>query len=134
MDLSDFLGPEPLIIDLEAEDRWQAIEELINHLVVERKLKVAHRNEILAAVKKRETSMTTGIGLGIAIPHAATDLVSQVVAVLGRSQKGIQFDALDGVPVKKVCLFLIPQSQFNKHLHALANMVKLLHCDDFGNG
>jgi len=134
MDLSDFLGPEPLVVELKAEDRWQAIEELINHLVMERKLTVEHRNEVMAAVKKRETSMTTGIGLGIAIPHASTDLVSEVVAIMGRSEQGVQFDALDRQPVKKVLLFLIPQGQFQKHMHTLANIAKLLHRDDFRKG
>ncbi len=50
-----------------------------------------------------------------------------MVGAIGRSRKGVQFDALDGKPVKLVMLFLVPQGQFQKHLHTLANLAKLLH-------
>jgi len=82
----------------------------------------------------REKSMSTGIGFGIGIPHASSDLVGEVVGVIGRSRKGVQFDALDGKPVTLVMLFLIPQGQFQKHLHSLANIAKLLHNRDFRDG
>jgi mannitol/fructose-specific phosphotransferase system IIA component (Ntr-type) len=131
MNLDDFLGPHPIIVDLEAEDRWEAIDELIIHLVVNRKIKIEYREAITAAVRKRESSMSTGIGFGIGVPHASTPLVSNVVAVMGRSRKGVQFGALDGKLVNKVILVLVPQGQFHKHLHTLANIAKLLHRDDF---
>lgn len=131
MDLNDFFGPNPIIVDLRAENRWQAIDELIEHLAEHQKIKPEDKGAIGEAVKKRETSMTTGIGFGIAIPHASTDLVSEVAGIIGRSRQGIQFDALDLKPVKLVALFLVPQGQFQKHLHTLANIAKLLHRRDF---
>jgi mannitol/fructose-specific phosphotransferase system IIA component (Ntr-type) len=82
-------------------------------------------------VKTRENSMSTGIGFGIGIPHASTDLIYEVVGAFGRSSQGIQFDALDNQPVKLVMLFLVPQGQFQKHLHTLANIAKLLHKTEF---
>lgn len=78
------------------------------------------------AVKKRESSMTTGIGFGVAIPHAVTNLVSEVVGLAGRSRNGINFATLDNKPVRLVLLFLVPQGQFQTHLHTLANIAKLL--------
>ena len=75
--------------------------------------------------------MSTGIGFGIGIPHASTDLIYEVVGALGRSKKGVNFDALDNQPVNLVMLFLVPQGQFQKHLHTLANIAKLLHKADF---
>ena len=75
--------------------------------------------------------MSTGIGFGIGIPHASTDLIPEVVGALGRSTKGINFDALDNQPVSLVMLFLVPQGQFQKHLHTLANIAKLLHIKEF---
>ena len=86
---------------------------------------------MIAVVRKRETSMSTGIGFGIGIPHASTDLIGDVAGAFGRSQKGIQFDALDNQPVTLVMLFLVPQGQFQKHLHTLADIAKLLHRKDF---
>jgi len=131
MDLGDILSNEQIITDLQAADRWQAIEELINNLVATGKIKPENKDAIAAVVKKRETSMSTGIGFGIGIPHASTDLITEVVGALGRSKKGVQFDSLDNQPVNLVMLFLVPQGQFQKHLHTLANIAKLLHRADF---
>src|SRR5882757_6635416 len=131
MDLGDILGPEQIIPGMNASDRWAAIDELINNLVATGKIKPEHHDAIAAVVKKRESSMSTGIGFGIGIPHASTDLIYEVVGALGRSKKGVNFDALDNQPVNLVMLFLVPQGQFQKHLHTLANIAKLLHKAEF---
>ena len=131
MDLVDILTKDQILTDLQAADRWQAIDELINILVTTGKIQAQHRDAIAAVVKKRETSMSTGIGFGIGIPHASTDLIKEVVGALGRSRKGMNFDALDNQPVNLVMLFLVPQGQFQKHLHTLANIAKLLHKAEF---
>lgn len=131
MDLGDILGPTNILPDMQAGDRWQAIDELIANLVATGKIKPEHREAVTAVVKKRENSMSTGIGFGIGIPHASTDLIMEVVGALGRSKRGIDFDALDNQPVKIVMLFLVPQGQFQKHLHTLANIAKMLHKADF---
>jgi mannitol/fructose-specific phosphotransferase system IIA component (Ntr-type) len=127
MDLADILGREQIVPELKAATRWEAIDELIGNLVATGKIQAADRDAVTAAVKKRETSMSTGIGFGIGIPHASTDLIFEVVGSLGRSRTGVNFDALDNQPVKLVMLFLVPQGQFQKHLHTLANIAKLLH-------
>jgi fructose-specific phosphotransferase system IIA component len=127
MDLGDILTREQIITDLRATNRWEAIDELIDNLTANGKIKAEHHDAIAAVVKKRESSMSTGIGFGIGIPHASTDLIYEVVGALGRSKKGVNFDALDNQPVNLVMLFLVPQGQFQKHLHTLANIAKLLH-------
>ena len=131
MNLDSFLGPNPVIVELKAEDRWAAIDELMDQLVAHQKIKPENRNAIAEAIKKRETSMSTGIGYGIGIPHATTDLVPDVVGALGKSRTGIKFDALDNQPVKFVALFVVPKGQFQKHLNTLANLAKLLQNKDF---
>jgi len=131
MNLADILGPAQIIPEMQASNRWEAIDELINHLVASGKIKPENRDQIATVVKKRETSMSTGIGFGIGIPHASTDLIYEVVGAFGRSRKGINFDALDNQPVRLVMLFLVPQGQFQKHLHTLANIAKLLHKTEF---
>jgi fructose-specific phosphotransferase system IIA component len=131
MDLGDILSKEQIITDLRATNRWEAIDELINNLVQTGKIKPENQEAIAAVVKKRESSMSTGIGFGIGIPHASTDLILEVVGALGRSKSGVNFDALDNQPVNLVMLFLVPQGQFQKHLHTLANIAKLLHRADF---
>src|SRR3954464_13204535 len=131
MNLGDILHEDQIVTDLQAANRWEAIDELIGLLVTRGKIKPEHREQISAVVKKRENSMSTGIGFGIGIPHASTDLIYDVIGAFGRSRKGVQFDALDNQPVKLVMLFLVPQGQFQKHLHTLANIAKLLHKVEF---
>ena len=131
MDLADILTKEQIVPDLQATTRWEAIDELVNNLVTTGKILPQNREAIAAAVKKRETSMSTGIGFGIGIPHASTDLIPEVVGALGRSRTGVKFDALDNQPVNLVMLFLVPQGQFQKHLHTLASFAKILHKAEF---
>jgi len=131
MTLADILQKEQIIPDLAATNRWEAIDELIDHLVKTGKIRPEDREAVAAVVKKRETSMSTGIGFGVGIPHGSTDLIYEVVGAFGRSKKGVNFDALDNQPVNLVMLFLVPQGQFQKHLHTLANIAKLLHNKEF---
>ena len=71
--------------------------------------------------------MSTGIGFGIAIPHASSDRVAKVVAAFGRSTRGIEFEALDNAPVRFVVLFVVPKDQFQTHLRTLAAIAKFLN-------
>ena len=127
MDLGDILGPQNILPEMAASDRWQAIDELIRNLVTTGKVKPEHHEAISAVVKKRESSMSTGIGFGIAIPHASSDRIEEVVASFGRSSQGIEFDALDNAPVKFVVLFIVPKNQFQTHLRTLASIAKFLN-------
>ncbi len=134
MDFEEFFGPNAEVVDLQARDRWQAIDELMDHLVATHKIPAEHRDAIAACLRKRETAMSTGIGFGIGLPHARTDLVPEVVHMIGRSRPGIPFDAIDGKPVHLVFLFLVPLGEVQKHIHTLANLAKLLHGRDFRDG
>ena len=131
MDLADILTKEQILPDLQATTCWEAIDELVNNLVTTGKIQAQDRDAIAAAVKKRETSMSTGIGFGVGMPHASTNLIPEVVGALGRSRAGVNFDAADNQPVNLVMLFLVPQGQFQKHLHTLASFAKILHKVEF---
>lgn len=131
MELADILTADQILTDLKATNRWEAIDELVQHLVDRGKIKPDHRDQVIAAVKKREAAMSTGIGFGVGLPHASTNLIDEAIGVMGRSKNGIDFAALDNKPVKIVLLFLVPQGQFQKHLHTLANIAKLMHQEDF---
>lgn len=129
--LGDILHPDNIVPELASTDRWQAIDELIGRLVETKTIREEDREPIAAVVRKRENSMSTGIGFGIGIPHASTELIGEVVAAFGRSRSGIDFDALDDQPVTLVVLFLVPQGQFQPHLRTLADIAKLLHRKEF---
>ena len=127
MSFGDLLTAEQIIPEMAAKERWPAIVELIDLLVKLGKIKPADRDSILASLKQREETMSTGIGFGIAIPHCSSDRLNEVVAAFGRSSEGIEFDALDNAPVKFVVLFIVPKNQFQTHLRTLASIAKFLN-------
>lgn len=127
MSFGDLLSAEQIIPEMKATERWPAIVELIDLLVSLGKIKEPDRESILASLKQREETMSTGIGFGIAIPHCSSDRLDEVVAAFGRSSGGIEFDALDNAPVKFVVLFIVPKNQFQTHLRTLASIAKFLN-------
>ena len=127
MSLASLLSAEQIIPEMKATERWAAIVELIDLLVSLGKMKADCRDNILASLKQREETMSTGIGFGIAIPHCSSDRIDDVVAAFGRSSAGIDFDALDNAPVKFVVLFVVPKNQFQTHLRTLASIAKFLN-------
>jgi len=127
MTLASLLSEDLIIPEMVATDRWQAIEEIVNRLVEEEQLDITHKEEAIASLRHREETMSTGIGFGIAIPHASCDAVDEVTACFGRSKTGIDFESLDGKPVKFILLFLVPKDQFQTHLRTLAAIAKFLN-------
>ncbi len=127
MSLASLISAEQIIPEMKATERWPAIVELVDLLVTQGKIKSEDRETILASLKQREETMSTGIGFGIAIPHCSSDRLDEVVAAFGRSTSGIEFDALDNAPVKFVVLFIVPKNQFQTHLRTLASIAKFLN-------
>ena len=127
MNLGDLLSLDQIIPEMKATERWSAIVELVDLLVAVKKVKSDDRDIVLAALRQREETMSTGIGFGIAIPHASSDRVDKVVAAFGRSHGGIEFDSLDNEPVNFIVLFIVPKDQFQTHLRTLAAIAKFLN-------
>ena len=127
MTLGHLLSVDQIIPEMQATERWSAIVELVDMLVGLGKIKQGDRDVVLSALRAREETMSTGIGFGIAIPHASSDRVSEVVAAFGRSSTGIEFDSLDNLPVKFIVLFIVPKDQFQTHLRTLAAIAKFLN-------
>src|SRR2546423_15622268 len=97
MSLANLLSAEQIVPEMKATERWSAIVELIDLLVSLGKVKPADRDSILAALRQREETMSTGIGFGIAIPHCSSDRLDEVVAAFRKSTKGVEVDGLDKV-------------------------------------
>ena len=127
MNLGDLLSLEQIIPEMKASERWTAIVELVDLLVSLKQVKADDRDVVLGALRQREETMSTGIGFGIAIPHASSDRVEKVVAAFGRSRGGIEFDSLDNAPVNFIVLFVVPKDQFQTHLRTLAAIAKFLN-------
>jgi mannitol/fructose-specific phosphotransferase system IIA component (Ntr-type) len=127
MTLANLLSVNQIIPDLQARERWPAILELVESLVSSGLVEPADKEGILRALELREQTMSTGIGFGIAIPHASSDRVNRVVAAFGRSKHGIEFGSLDNVPVQFIVMFVVPKDQFQIHLRTLAAIAKFLN-------
>ena len=89
MTLANLLSAEQIVPDMRTTARWEAIGELVDVLVNAGKVREDERELVLDSIKQREQTMSTGIGFGIAIPHASSDRIDQVVASFGRSSTGI---------------------------------------------
>lgn len=130
MKLSSLLAKEKIILNMDAIERWAAIEELIDHLDKRDLLGGENREDILRALHAREEQNSTGIGSGVAIPHTFSEKLTEVVAIFGRSEKGIDFDAIDNAPVKFILLFIVPKKDYHLHLQALSAIAKMFNnCD-----
>src|SRR5690242_17352734 len=97
MKILDFLKPSSISVEVTATTKKGVLEELVGLLVKEGRVQNAPAT--VEALLEREKLGSTGIGQGIAIPHAKTDQVSGVVAAFGLSRRGVQFNSLDGEPV-----------------------------------
>jgi len=129
MFLHEVFQPEHIKLDLEADDKDEVFEELVDHFCqVE---KNSGRDEILEALFEREAKMSTGIHKGLAVPHAKTVAVDSLKGVLGISRKGIDYDALDGEPVYLVFMLIASEEEPEKHLRILRRLVELLENPQF---
>jgi PTS system fructose-specific IIC component/PTS system nitrogen regulatory IIA component len=129
MFLSDVYASEFIKVGLEAYDKEEAFEELVDHFG--QAAKINAREEILESIRVRERKMSTGIYQGIAIPHGKTTAVEKVYGMLGISKKGIDYDALDGKPVYLLFLILAPEPDTEKHLGLLKRLAELLDNPQF---
>lgn len=116
------------VVDLVATTKVAALEELVR--AAARSPDVADGEALLAAVRDRENLLSTGIGLGIAIPHARIAGVSSFVVAVGRHAAGLPFDSIDNKPVHIVVLIAGPQDAKKPYLELLAQISKRLKLED----
>jgi len=126
MQILEFLNSKAINADLEATDKKGIIKELLDLLIKSGDINTKDRDKLLDTIMERETLGSTGIGLGIGIPHGKSDYVKDLVAAFGISHKGVNFDSLDGEPAYIFFLLLAPQDTAGPHLKALARISRLL--------
>jgi len=124
MFLCKAFSPDLIKIGLESEDKDEVFEEMVDLLC--RKKKIDRREDMLQALWKRESKMSTGIMKGIAIPHGKVSALDEIQGVIGISKKGIEYDALDGCPVYVLFMLLIPETDMEDHLRLLKRLAELL--------
>ncbi|OOE04393.1 PTS fructose transporter subunit IIA [Anoxybacillus kestanbolensis] len=124
MRITDLLTEDTIVLDLKARTKKEVIEELAN--VLENTGKLYDRQTFIEAIFAREAQSTTGIGEGIAIPHAKTKAVRTPAVVFGRSKEGIDYDALDGKRSHLFFMIAAPEGANDTHLEALSRLSTLL--------
>ena len=130
MKLAQLLDPDRIVLDMKSTGHWSAIVELVDRLVESGQVSTSQHQDVLDALQAREEQISTGIGSGVAIPHAFSDELEHVAAVFGRSKEGIDFEAIDNAPVHHIFLFIVPRKDYHLHLRTLAAIAKLFtNCD-----
>jgi len=129
MNLYEYLSEGSICTDLQSTEKNEAIAEL-GQFLKDHPLMVDY-DEFLGAVFAREMESSTGVGDGVAIPHARTDAVKDFVAAVGISKPGVEFDAVDGKPVKVILLMGIPTRKVDAYLRLLAHLSLLMKQKSF---
>ena len=121
MSILDLITNESMVVPLVASDKQQAIDSLMDHLAATSNLDDVE--ELKHLVWTRENQRSTGIGNGLAIPHGKCDSISKLVLVIGVLAEPIEFDSVDGKPVKMIALLLSPCDKIAEHIQALGDPV-----------
>jgi fructose-specific phosphotransferase system IIA component len=127
--LSKILDVGCVRLNLVARNKEEAITEMAELLVEAGK--IADSTSLIHALTKRERMVSTGIGEGIAIPHAMLAEVHETVLALGRKKEGLSFGALDRKPVRLIFLLVGPENQATTHLQVLSRLARFLRDPGF---
>ena len=126
MNITELLEKNVISSDLKAESKDAALAELVDLLVSAGAVKRTDKNEILSRLNDREILGSTGIGKGVAIPHAKCPKLKKMTAAFGISKTGLDFRSLDGESTYIFFLLLAPGETPGPHLKALAKISRLL--------
>ncbi len=127
--IAELLTGDVIEPQLAAETRSEVFRKLIDMLADAGK--VSDADEALKAITEREEILSTGIGNGVAIPHAKSAAVDSLVAAFGRSEEGIDFKSLDGKPARLIFLLISPEAEAGLHVRALARISRMLKNTEF---
>ena len=121
--LSELLAPERVLL-LEAKDKETLLEQLAE--VLSRSVPGLESEGLMGVLLAREAIMSTGIGLGIAVPHARLKSVERPAIAVGVSRQGVAYDSLDDKPVHVVVMIVVPAESQKQYLRILARVTLLL--------
>ncbi|WP_249872630.1 PTS fructose transporter subunit IIABC [Oceanobacillus saliphilus] len=131
MKITDLLLKDIMIMDMQSTEKEQAIDEMIGSLY---KNHIINNKEIFKeAILNRESQSSTGLGDGIAMPHAKSKAVKKPTVLFAKSNKGINYDSLDGQPAYLFFMIAVPEAANDTHLQTLAALSKMLIDADFVN-
>lgn len=130
MKLTDFIARKAIVADMKAKDKKAAVTALVKAVKASGMSRVPV-TDVVNAILERERMGSTGIGGGVAIPHAKTNLVTRVVGAFGRCKEGVPFDAVDGEKVTLLFLILAPENDGSGYQQALQAVSKAIKRPNF---
>ncbi len=122
MNLVEMIDSRFIKLDLSDSNKFELIEELLD--VADAQGKINNREQALKDLIEREQYLSTGFENGLAVPHAKTDAVDDMVLVFGLNREGVDFDSLDGKPTHFVFLLLSPMDTSGPHIQTLALLAR----------
>lgn len=128
MKLSKFSDENLIVFDLKAVSKEAVIEELVD--LINLSNMVSDKDMLLKDIKDREELVTTGIGYGVAFPHAKTKSVKGIVIAFGRSNEGIDFEAIDHKPVNLFFIIAAPEDAIGAHLNVMSRLSYLMKSEE----
>lgn len=120
MNVARYLKPGCVVLDLKAADKRTGMEELLKTFADSGAVPRNRTDDLLRILIERENLSSTGLGNGIALPHAKIDAIDRILVAFGLSRKGIDFQAPDGEPAHYIFLVLAPTNESGEYLKALA--------------
>lgn len=131
MNLCDIVSKNAIVSSLGSTNRDEAIGEIVDALIGSGHVDSGSRGQIIDALLERERKGSTGFGKGVAVPHVKLEGVTEMVAAIGLSEAGIEFNALDKQPVYSVVLLISPGDDPDAHLRAMELIFGHLSQDRF---
>lgn len=129
MKISDILTEDFVVVGLDVSTKEDAINALVD--IIAKSDKVKNANKVREAVFEREKIMTTGVGKGFAVPHGKTDAVTDIVAAFAVTKKPIDYESLDGEPVRLIFLIVGRDNMVGPHIKLLSRVSKLMNDNNF---
>ncbi len=119
-----------LLLEEYTGDKMELLHMLLNHCLLDTG---AERNmeHVWKKLQEREESMSTGIGVGVAVPHCSTEYVNDVLGLMALCSQGLDFQSIDDEPVKIIIMLLFPRDKFDKHIKTLGNVARIFSNKEF---
>lgn len=132
MKLSSEIKKSAILMEMKSATKDEAIEELVDLLCSSYRLK--DRDTILKAIRDREATSSTGIGMGIAVPHAKTSAVNKLHVAFGLSREGIDFESVEGEKSHLFFIMVSAKDHCGPHIQALAGISRLIKHEEVRTG
>lgn len=129
MKISDILNPDVIEVNLDVKDKDDSLKKII--ALASNSKKILDINKVSETIMEREKLVSTGVGKGFAIPHGKTDAISDIVAAFAITKDPIDFDSIDGEPVRFIFLLVGKETLLNTHIKLLSRISRLMNKDEF---